>query len=518
MNTVIVLDAPNRPKQRLGAGEPSGRSFDVLDSNDPSVLRKIVRRQAALASAQSRKDTIAALRSKRGRRPGFQRDGRRTSAFPPKDTPEDVIVKQKPSPTTLEIGRTQIDPFSILPIDFGAIKDPNLLHSLFTFCLDIVAPLMDLRLPIKPEMTGGQSFTWKVGLPSIALRSPPSFWALVMGASCALSLVQSKRPTETPITMTLRQKAIECVNKELAAMKDPNPDLGLLGAIALLGAYERTWGSREAWKAHQDGMKTLCAFIESGGGQNEMARAMLAFSEEDKSRVEELPKLEIAPEGHGSGFIKMAKLTYLNPNLTKSVLKCGGIDATKDVLEKARLISEVTGHLLQYSPAVNLTDVMCVDPSRDRDGDRINVEMGYIVQSAGVSMLRCLCGEGQEASLAIVDIPVMCKEAVRLAKGVSKLPLYDELLLWAMVTICALNRVPADDGLDTIAVLAHRLEMESSPNAAWESFLRKFVFLESARPRYEGLWYRIMMLRDRRLYRSVEEEESDDYNYNCATQ
>ncbi|CAK4031279.1 Hypothetical predicted protein [Lecanosticta acicola] len=513
MNTVIVLDAPNRPRRQQNAGEQNDRILELPDSNDPSVLRKIVRRQAALASAQSRKDTIAALRSKRGRRHGPNRDAKERSTEVPVSA-QDIVAKEKASPTTLEVGRRQIDPFSILPIDFNAIKDPNLLHSLFTFCTDVVAPLMDLRLPIRPELTGGQCFTWKISLPATALSSPPSFWALVMGASCAVSLWQFKHPTESPIVMTLRHKTIECVNKELACMKDPNPDLGLLGAIALLGAYERTWGTREAWKAHQKGMKTLSAFIGKAGGQTEMATAIFAFSEEDNVR-EETPELELTSDD-GSGFVKMRKVTYLNVSLSKHVLACGEIDSATDIVEKAEMIRNTAQGLLLFRATSNLTDIMAIDPARDRDGDRLNLVMHLILQSAGVSMLQFLCGEGEEASIATIDIPSMCKQAVELAKDVSKAQLYDEILLWSMMTICALNRVSADDGLDTIGVLAHRLDMESLSSGAWERFLRTFVFLESARQQYEQLWYRVMLLRDRQLLQSSEENELADYT--CAAQ
>lgn len=525
MNTVIVLDAPNRPrKAQQDAGEQSQRTFEFADSTDPDELKKIVRRQAALASAQSRKDTIAALRSKRGKRTdGTYRNVPRKPSSSTESTSSssqnEVVVKQKPrpSPTVLEVGRRQMDPFSILPIDFNAIKDPNMLHSLFGYCVEVVAPLMDMRMPIKPELTGGVAFTWKVGLPNTALRSPPSFWALVMGASCALARMQRKHPTDTPITMTLRQKAIECVNEELRSMKDSNPDLGLLGAIALLGAYERMWGTREAWKAHQEGMKTLSAFLADGGGDNEIAVSILAFSQDDQSRIEELPELEARPDGSGIGFVKMREATHLNFLLAKSIMNCSKIDTTTDSSKKTEMIGEAAAVIMKYSPGVSMTDVMCADSGRDQEGDERNMQMHYILQSAGASMLHFLSnGEGQSTGLAMIDIPVMCKEAVKFAKNVVKVPMYDEPLVWGIVTICALNRLVADEGLEAIAAAVHRLQMGSLPFTDWERLLRKFAYVESARSLYRQLWYFVMLLRDRQSAQSSEQEDFDDYT--CATQ
>ncbi|KAF2216098.1 hypothetical protein CERZMDRAFT_82140 [Cercospora zeae-maydis SCOH1-5] len=433
--SVIVLKPMGRPSLTTRSkSDPVLEEIDGLpDSDDPAVIRRIVRRQAALASAARRKATLAALHEKRSTRKQ-QHPEHALSSIPLSSTNDGLIYPPEilPSPGALAIANERFDPFANQAVDFDAVKDSGMLHSLFQVFMVHVAPLLDLRLPTQDDRRYGRRYSWQKEFPQMALASPPCFWALMLAASGQMDYMTNNSPAKSVLTLKFRHMTIRSINKRLDATSAVfRNDFGLLIAIAILGSWEHWWGSPAIRQAHCDGLRMLRPHFKDQEQPHDLFAQVMTFAN-----------------------------TF------------GSKECTEPQEPKPRLRTVFTEN----------------DWSRDQDGDRINLEMHIILQAAGVSMLNFLAGAEQEAGTEDVDVTGMCEEVSDLGRSVVCLPLYDLILLWALVTILALSHRAPAQGLEIIRTVAYRLQMHQLPSDDLEKYLEAFVFLRTARDDYARFW------------------------------
>ncbi|KAM3424917.1 hypothetical protein BST61_g6891 [Cercospora zeina] len=501
--SVIVLNPMRRPL--LTTRSKSDPEFEAIDglpeSDDPAIIRRIVRRQAALASAGRRKATLAALYEKRSTRK-LQHREHALCSIPLSPTYDGSvhIPEFLPSPGALAIANERFDPFAVQAVDFDAIKDSGMLRSLFYVFMAHVAPLLDLRLPTQDDRRYGRRYSWQKELPQMALASPPCFWALMLAASGQMDYMTNNSPAKSVLTLKFRHMTIRSINKRLDASSTGfRNDFGLLVGIAILGSWEHWWGSPAIRRAHCDGLRMLRPHFKDQDQPHDLFAQVMTFANtfgsEDYTEPQEpkyaqpLPSVVESQMNVNIGFERTAGTVHLDQRLVRSVCSCSEIERMDPGPGRNQVIRELASVIMSFNTKPRLRAVFTEnDWSRDQDGDRINLEMHIILQAAGVSMLNCLAGSEKEAGTEDVDVTGMCEEVSDLGRSVVCLPLYDQILLWALVTILALcHRAPAQ-GIEIIRTTAHRLQMHQLPAVDLETYMEAFVFLGTARDDYARFW------------------------------
>ncbi|PIA89436.1 hypothetical protein CB0940_07931 [Cercospora beticola] len=497
--SVIVLNPMRRPSLTTRSKfDPELEDIEEPpESDDPAVIRRIVRRQAALASAGRRKATLAAIHQKRSTR-RLQHPGHALSSIPYSTAydgsthPSEVL----PSPGALAIANERFDPFANQAVDFDAIKDSGMLHSLFNVFMAHVAPLLDLRLPTQEDRRLGRRYSWQKELPQMALASPPCFWAVMLAASGQMDSVANNSPAKSMLTLKFRHMTIRSINKRLDASSTGfRNDFGLLIGIAILGSWEHWWGSPEACRAHCDGLRMLRQHFKDSEQPHDLFAQVMTFANtfgskdytepQEPKYAQPLPQIVESRVDMNSGFEWTASRVYLDQRLVRSICSCLEIEKMHSGTERAQIIRELASVILSFNTKPRLKTVFTEnDWSRDQDGDRLNLEMHIILQAAGVSLLNFLAGSAKEAGTEDVDVIGMCEEVSDLGRSVVCLPLYDQVLLWALVTVLALSHQAPAQGIEIIRTAAHRLQMQHFVPNDLETYMGAFVFLRSARDDY----------------------------------
>ncbi|KXT00304.1 hypothetical protein AC578_6489 [Pseudocercospora eumusae] len=493
---VIVLNPGRRPSlpSRAKSETESDESLDLPESNDPATIRKIVRRQAALASAGRRKATIAATHQKRtgsGRRDAAgstSAGGRKIK----QEAPGLGSALALASLTSAELGTGRIDPFSAHAVDFDVVKDPNVLHSLFNLFMTHVAPLLDLRLPTQDDRRYGRRYSWQTELPHMALSSPPCFWAVMLAAAAQVGARNASDPSSSLMTLGFRHMAIRSINKRLdAPAQNFQNDFGLLIGIAILGSWEKWWGSQEACRTHCDGLKLLQPHFKEDEQPHDLFAQIMSFANTFGSGVkpepfEETTRVFELEEDANIGFAWISERTYLDQRLVHA-----SIERMASGPSRSKAIQTLASSIMWFNTKPRVRDLVTTKET-DKEADRINLEMHIILQATGIAMLNHLAGGPEEAGTNEVDVAGMCDEVADLGRSVSCLPLYDQLLLWAMVTVFALSRHYPDAGLEIIRTVTTRLQIYVLPLDAIETYMKAFVFLNTARAEYHQLLSLIM--------------------------
>lgn len=532
---VIVLNPGRRPSipSRAKSETESEESLELPESNDPAVIKKIVRRQAALASAGRRKATIAATHHRRtanGRRectalslssggPGGKKVKQETTA-PATATaypPETALTL-----ASFELGTGRIDPFSAHAVDFDVVKDPNVLHSLFNLFMTHVAPLLDLRLPTQDDRRYGRRYSWQTELPQMALSSPPCFWALMLAAAAQVGARNASDPSSSLMTLGFRHMAIRSINRRLdSTPQNFKNDFGLLIGIAILGSWEKWWGSQEACRAHCDGLKLLQPHFREHEQPHDLFAQIMSFANtfgtgvKQEEPFEETTKIFELDADANIGFAWISERTYLDQRLVHAVCSCQNIERMAPGLSRNKAIQSLASSIMWFNTKPRVRDLVTTKET-DKEADRINLEMHIILQATGIAMLNHLAGSPEAAGTNQVDVAGMCDEVSDLARSVSCLTLYDQLLLWAMVTIFALSRHYPDAGVDIIRSVATRLNIHILPLDAIETYMEAFIFLNTARAEYHQLLSLIMI--DPPDATEEELEHLSDSKSSCSTQ
>lgn len=503
---VIVLNPGKRPSLHpRSKSKPEPDDLQELpESNDPAVIRKIVRRQAALASAGRRKATIAATHQKRSsaHRRQYEPSSVAVSAREPntKYGQIEASLPQITSPAAFAIACGQFDPFRTQPIDFDSIKDSNVLFSLFKVFMGHVAPLLDLRLPTQDDRRYGRHYSWQKELPQMALASPACFWSLMLAAAAQVGSKMGSASSAQIMVLKFRHMAIKSINKRLdASSAGFHNDFGLLIGIAVLGSWEHWFGSREACQAHCDGLRLLQPHFKDHEQPHDLKGQIMTFANTfgTKTGVEqpgptyspELPRIVELEAETNAGFAWTAGRTYLDQRLVRSCQAVLKVEKMPPGPDRARTLRELASTVLSFNTKPRLKDVLTESDywSRDKDGERINLEVHIILQAAGVSLVTFLASSAEEAGTKDIDMCGMCEEVTDLSRSVVCLPVYDQILLWALVTIFALSDQVPENGLEVVGTVMQRLQVHHLPFDAMETYMEAFVFLETARDKYRRL-------------------------------
>lgn len=202
----------------------------------------------------------------------------------------------------------------------------------------------------------------------------------------------------------------------------------------------------------------------------------------------------------GEGFRRMGDdANSLEPNLIAGIYDCGQLDQTPPQQGPIRtsLLQSAASKLLTYRVSDAVPKSICGSKGRSIDGDRRNLEMHVLLQGAGASLIRRLTREDDIVEgIDMIDFEETCIEAVGLAKDISEDGAYNELLLWAIFTIFALNVHAAVDALEVVTKLTRRLGMGSWQQV--ESSLRLFVYLDSQSSLYRDFWTKLEVHNSRR--------------------
>ena len=255
----------------------------------------------------------------------------------------------------------------------------------------------------------------------------------------------------------------------------------LISAITTLGIWERQWGSTELFYAHCKGVEVLAQQLKENNQHHLLSRLV------STKRLTGAEDLASALRSATEGFGRARSFAYLEDELMVSVSNCKRIESAKTKELKLQAIRSVVKGVLAFSIHNEISDIYCRAQFPDHSSDIRNLEIHILVQGAGVAMVNFLSG-GDLGAVGIehIDIPEMCREATEHAKHVATDRGYDELLLWAMFTMCALASDSATKGLSTICMVAERLGIHN-----WASLARlldTFVFLDSATAAYRALW------------------------------
>ncbi|KAI5367303.1 Putative fungal transcription factor [Septoria linicola] len=509
---VIVLNSGRRPslQPRRRPEAESEDTNDLPESNDPAVIRKIVRRQAALASAGRRKATIAATHQKRSNANRRQTEASVASLASDTISGRRLLSQQHViGPGALAVTSHRFDPFMTHPVDFEIVRDPNVLHSMFNAFMANVAPLLDLRLPTQDDRRFGRRYSWQKELPQMALSSPPCFWSVMLSASAQVGARTSNDPASSVTTLNFRHMAIRSINKRLDASGEGfHNDFGLLIGIAILGSWEHWWGSSEACKAHADGLQILRPHFQDQDQPHDLLAQIMTFANTfgtptsetpaGPKYAQELPRIVELQSETNVGFTWIAGRAYLDQRLVKGICSSLEIERMSPSPERAQTIKEVASAIMSFNTKPRLKSVFTEsDWARDQDGDRINLEVHIILQAAGVSLMTFLANSAGAAGTADIDVIGMCDEVADLARSVMCLALYDQILLWALVTVFSLNHQTPTKGIAVMRAVTQRLQLHLLPLEAIETYLEAFVFLESARSDYYELLNLVMLPEDR---------------------
>lgn len=506
---VIVLNPGKKPSRHLrNKPQPeSGNLQELPESNDPAVIRKIVRRQAALASAGRRKATIAATQ-KRTSLVGRQYDASSAALWDVPNANQEQIglsPQQITSPGAFAIACGQFDPFRTHPVDFNSVKDSSVLYSLFKIFMSHVAPLLDLRLPTQDDRRYGRHYSWQKELPQMALSSPPCFWSLMLAAAAQVGSRMSNESAAHIMILKFRHMAIRSINRRLdASATGFRNDFGLLIGIAILGSWEHWFGSREACQAHCDGLRLLRSHFEDQEQPHDLKSQIMTFAntfgtrtsvdQEGPRYAPELPRIIELETDTNVGFKWMQGRTYLDQRLVRSCQAVLKVEKMAPGPDRAQTLREIASTVLSFNTKPRLKDVLSGgDWSRDQDADRINLEVHIMLQATGVSLVTFLADSAEEAGTRDIDVGGMCDEVADLARSVVCLPLYDQILLWALVTTFALSDKAPVKGLEVIRNVLQRLQLHLLAPAAIETYMEAFVFLETARDKYRRLLRMVMI-------------------------
>ena len=527
---VIVLNPGRRPSLHpRNKSQPESEDLQELpESNDPAVIRKIVRRQAALASAGRRKATIAATQ-KRTSVVRRQYDASGTAPSNDRTFKQEHIalsLQQIASPAAFAIACGQFDPFRTHPVDFNSVKDSNVLYSLFKVFMSNVAPLLDLRLPTQDDRRYGRHYSWQKELPKLDISCPPCFGSLRRAAAAPGEKKNINDSASQMMILKFRHMAIRSINRRLdASATGLQNDFGLLIGIAILGSWEHWFGSREACQAHCDGLRLLQSHFKDQEQPHDLKSQIMTFANTfgTKSSAEqqgpryapELPRIVELETDTNVGFSWMQGRTYLDQRLVRSCQAILKVEKMAPGPERAQALREIASTVLSFNTKPRLKDITVEsDWSRDQNADRINLEVHIILQATGVSLVTFLADNAEEAGTKDIDVGGMCEEVADLARSVVCLPLYDQILLWALVTVFALSNRAPEKGIEVVRTLLQRLQLHMLPLEGVETYMEAFVFLDTARDKYRRLLRMVMT--------SPEPEDAKPQNPNssssCQTQ
>ncbi|KAF7190490.1 hypothetical protein HII31_08204 [Pseudocercospora fuligena] len=331
----------------------------------------------------------------------------------------------------------------------------------------------------------------------MALSSPPCFWALMLAAAAQVGARNASDPSSSLMTLGFRHMAIRSINKRLdAPAQNFKNDFGLLIGIAILGSWEKWWGSQEACRAHCDGLKLLQPHFREDEQPHDLFAQIMSFANTFGSGVkpepfEETTRVFELEADANIGFAWISERTYLDQRLVHAVCSCQSIERMASGPSRSKAIQTLASSIMWFNTKPRVRDLVTTKET-DKEADRINLEMHIILQATGIAMLNHLAGGPEEAGTNEVDVAGMCDEVADLGRSVSCLPLYDQLLLWAMVTVFALSRHYPDAGLEIIRTVTTRLQIHVLPLDAIETYMEAFVFLNTARAEYHQLLSLIM--------------------------
>lgn len=272
----------------------------------------------------------------------------------------------------------------------------------------------------------------------------------------------------------------------------------------ILGSWEHWWGSPEACKAHADGLQMLRPHFRERDQPHDLLAQIMTFANtfgtptsgtrSGPKYAQELPRIVELQSEANVGFTWIAGRAYLDQRLVKGICSSLEIERMIPGPERVEIIREVASAIMSFNTKPRLKSVFTEsDWSRDQDGDRINLEVHIILQAAGVSLMTFLASDAQEAGTADIDVVGMCDEVADLARSVICLPLYDQIVLWALVTVFSLSHQTPKKGIGVMRTVTQRLQLHLLPLEAIETYLEAFVFLESARQDYHELLNLIML-------------------------
>lgn len=334
-------------------------------------------------------------------------------------------------------------------------------------------PLMDMRLPNKADNVSRSRYAWQNDLPRLVLSSEPLFWTILLCSGTLEALWIRKLPDALSWNVKYRHLAICSVNRRLQAPEhDLVLDSGLISAIATLGVWERQRGSKEIWLAHRRGVETLTQKLRERK-EHDLVRQMVASCH--------LPDVQPWVDNHSEGFKRLRNEILLDHLVVSAVCRCPHIESIELGQSRVNALETEATEILKYTTSSAVSGRV-----EGSAGNRISLEMNVLLQGAGVSMIKFMGRDLVGTRVDQIDFPEMCRETVGLGKSISSNPAYDDLLLWAVFTMYALNSYTDSEGLDIVVKLARRLEI-----ASWlclENLLREFVYLETAALAYQETW------------------------------
>jgi hypothetical protein len=306
LDTATIL-SPIIQKQRQT--EADGRQRVSVAAAEPRIS-EVVRRHAALASAGLRRTTLAEKRARKlkllkppERCPPAtsirkQDDDDDDDADPPTGT--EMVLHRAPmkeesgdggttTPVSLSHMMRPRSLTALLGNDAAAVKDRDLLYSLFQCYVQTYAPRLDNMFPIKGS-------SWQVELAQVALSSPPCFWSMVLVAASYVGM----QGRGLVLTLTFQQMAIRSINRAIGASPAVlHNDFGLMSSIASMAHWEATWGSPAASRLHAEGLKLLHPHFDEKGRRHELYAQTMAFA----NTLGDGPKLEPYGDLHDAAVV-----------------------------------------------------------------------------------------------------------------------------------------------------------------------------------------------------------------------
>lgn len=384
----------------------------------------------------------------------------KTSPSRPYDSPAKAMM--------LQPRQLSLTAYTPLAVDLDETQC-SLLHRLFTTTF----PLMDLRLPTKSDKVYGRLNTFRKDLPKLVLSSEPLLWSNLLGAGTIDALRLNQSPGESSINLKHRHLAISSVNRRLGLPEDDLVfDVGLMGAIASLGVWERQCGSKDIWRAHCKGVGSLQDRLKESN-QDQLVSQIIASCQTLGS--------ECWNDCDCEGFKSMPLGIAFDRGLIAAVCRCQTIEQMTKGTCRSLALQAAAQEILRYSTA----NAIC-GRVRYPEGDRLCLLVHVLVQGAAVSMINFLAADETVTNVNEIDLPRMCIEAVELARSVLVNPIFEEMLLWALFTMYSLNKHGRIAGIALISRILCRLKILDWPSLV--VVLGRFVYLDSATAAYQRFW------------------------------
>ncbi|THX12945.1 hypothetical protein D6D13_03934 [Aureobasidium pullulans] len=459
-------------------------------------LRRAIRSQAALSSADCRKSTIAAKASTNPNAPEevnkVSRARRRSKAKAIKDEPEasssslSTISSNNSSlssisnhssassasssppesivfPLDLQLGQwnTQYDPFLTLPS--ADAWHPSIPHLVY-FAPDVQDPIYQSNRPVlRKEL-------WPETLSHNAL-----FFTSLLIASCHPSFAQERSPD---IVVWFRHQAMRNIQTALDSAAGFNTSDQLIAAVCLICGWEFQFGDENSAKAHMAGLRTM---INLRGGFHDVnlqpiVRQLLTFvtydqlwyagmdpvfiPQELKSRYETAVGSLDLPEGFAK-FVTPKQICLIAPSTLGLIAEINLI--MKRTRHRTYALLDVQSRLAEYYFLDNVTSNF--SPINSAADDTIVVQAETHIKLALLCLISHLQGVECDNYWTLSEFPV---------PTVLINTVYAEIGVWSLFLICSTTPMPSPILLDGLEKLVSSLSITNWSLA--EQTLRQYLY------------------------------------------